>query len=126
MPTASPPPSPPPPEPDPARPLTEREKQVLAQLGSDLQASDPTLGDRLSTDPASARPRWLTVDRAVQTLVVLVVLLVLLPAEWLGLVLVLLLMVGLPLFLLLLADPKIRSWVGLAGRGSRRRREPDP
>lgn len=110
MPTA-PPPSSPSSGPDPGRPLTEREKQALAELGSELQASDPSLGSKLSIGRPVDRRGWLTFDRVVQAMAVLAVVLVLLPAAWFGLLFALALMVGVPLLLLLLVDPELRSRV---------------
>ena len=110
----------PPPEPDPGRPLTEQERRFLADIGSDLQKTDPRLGQRLSArgDGSTA----VTLDRLVQAAAILVITLVLIPADWRGMVLVLVLMVGVPLIALLGLDPAVRGW----GRpAARNRRPPD-
>ena len=63
----------PPPEPDP--PLTDRERRLLADIGTDLQESDPRLGQRLSARPGGSG--LLSVDYVVQAVALLVIVLVL-------------------------------------------------
>ncbi|GAA4677560.1 hypothetical protein GCM10023215_07860 [Pseudonocardia yuanmonensis] len=99
--------------------MTEREKKVLAELGAELQADDPSLGAELSRPPATRSPTRMKVDRVVQALAVLAMVLVLVPADWFGLVLALVLMVGLPLLVLLWVDPTLRP------RAARSRRNDD-
>ncbi|GAA2863791.1 hypothetical protein GCM10010472_21320 [Pseudonocardia halophobica] len=108
MPSAFPPPPSPPPGRDPGPPLTDHEKHLLADLGCDLQANDPGLADELSGGPREW-PAWLTFDRVVQVLAVLAVIVVLLPADWAALLLILALMIGLPLILLLVAERRARG-----------------
>ena len=100
-----PPPLPPPPTPGPdgAQPLSERELQILAKLGADLEASDPGLGTQLSRTgkEGERQPHQRTVDRSVQTAAVLVICWLILPSSWMGVLTFLALTIGLPLLLLL-------------------------
>ncbi len=98
MPATPPPPSGP--EPDDGRPLSEREQRDLIELGEHLQASDPHLGEKLTTGPeAGLWPTWATRGRVVTAVVVGLGVLVLLPAEWRSVIVLFAVMFGLPLAL---------------------------
>lgn len=100
MPTTPPPPSGP--DPHDGRPLSERERRDLVELGEHLQASDPRLGEKLTTGPALRLwPAWATRSRVVVALAVGVGVIVLLPSESQAVIVLLAVMFGLPLVVVL-------------------------
>jgi len=100
MPTAPPPPSQP--EPRPARPLSAHEQRVLDALNDELNATDPDLAHLCRALPAGPRRRrWFTPDRIIQITVLGGIALLLMPASWRAMILVLGVVVAFPMLLVL-------------------------
>lgn len=79
MPTTS-----PRPDPDDARPLSDHEHRILHELDHDLTESAPELAETFANARAPRAPAGaVTVDRVARAVAVLVVLIVVIPTEWL-------------------------------------------
>ncbi|MHC1562539.1 DUF3040 domain-containing protein [Actinomycetospora sp. C-140] len=89
--------TPPTPDPDPrdGRPLSEREQRVLAGIEASLSVDDPRLSARMAHDrvrPATSLSSR-ALNRSVQAGVLLLVALLVLPAEWRAALVVVMVMV---------------------------------
>lgn len=97
-----PPPSQPaggPPDPDPrsgARPLDRKEERTLAGLEGELRRSDPDLDSEMAALETTGARRS-SVDRVLQAVAVGVIVLVLVPTEWVAGVLSFGLLLGIPI-----------------------------
>ncbi|WP_328307945.1 DUF3040 domain-containing protein [Actinomycetospora sp. NBC_00405] len=81
--------------PEPSRPLTEREKAALAKLAADARRDDPEWFDLLAAQSAPRRrlsPR--VRNLLIQVVVVVVLVVALLPTEWLGGLLAVMVLIG--------------------------------
>lgn len=84
------------PGPEDPNPLSAREKKVLTQIEDDLVASAPelsALADSLGRGPPRS---WTTMDRVVRVGLAIVLVLAVVPAQWLPVLMVFGIMVGLP------------------------------
>lgn len=82
-------------EPDVPRPLTDREQRILDTIGQDLTLDSPGLGKQLSTRPDKhARRRSGPTDDVICVVAVIVILVMLLPREWLAVAVLLVVMAG--------------------------------
>ncbi|MDD7968052.1 hypothetical protein [Actinomycetospora lemnae] len=80
--------------PEPARPLTDREKVVLARMAADLRRTPGRPGARSPEVPRPARSGPRTRDVVVQVVVVVVLAVVLMPTVWAGAVLAVIVLSG--------------------------------
>lgn len=70
---------------DDARPLSEREHRILGELDEELTEAAPDLAETFATAGAPRTgPAVFTADRVLSAIAILVILAVLLPAEWLA------------------------------------------
>jgi len=109
---ATPPPLPPPPPSDPAgaapdpeprpaaSPLNRDEQRCLADLESELRRSDPDLDSEMSS---LARDEQFSLDRVLQAVAIAVIVLVLVPTEWLAGILSFGLLLGIPFAMAMIA-----------------------
>lgn len=84
------------PEPGEPEPLSAREKKILSAIEDDLNGSAPGLSD-LSDELGRGLPSRPAVDRALQVLSVAAIVLVIVPSDWLPVIVIVVVMVGLPI-----------------------------
>lgn len=83
------------PLPDEPRPLTDRERRILTEIGHELAQDAPKLADALAAPPRPPRRRPDLEDVAV-AVVCLVIAWVVMPADWFAVVVPLAVMVAVP------------------------------
>ncbi|MFP5070440.1 DUF3040 domain-containing protein [Pseudonocardia nantongensis] len=122
-PPSTPPPGGPDPEPRPhAVPLNRSEERTLSGLENDLRRSDPGLDTEMSAlNAAGAGSGWDalgrgTADRVLQAVAIGVIVLVLLPGEWLAAVLSFGLLLGVP-FAMAMVAARARREAGYGEHG---------
>ena len=102
--------------PDEAHPLSDRERRILGELDDNLTEDAPELAETFAT--AEVPPNGSTVftpDRVASAFAILVILVVLLPAEWLAALAVIGVLVG---------ATAIGIWLGPRDAGTEQ--DPDP
>lgn len=129
---ATPPPLPPPPPsepagaaPDPeprpfASPLNRDEERSLADLEGELRRSDPDLESEMSS---LARDERFSLDRVLQAVAIAVIVLVLVPTDWLAGILSFGLLLGIPFAMAMIAARAKRE--GGTGEGGEQRHDGD-
>lgn len=133
---ATPPPLPPPPPsepagaaPDPeprpyASPLNRDEERSLADLEGELRRSDPDLeSDMSSLEARRASQDHFSLDRVLQAVAIAVIVLVLVPADWLAGILSFGLLLGIPFAMAMIAVRAKRE--GTQGEGGEPRDDGD-